>query len=148
MIKRKSLKVSCGQEWPDIVQEAKLKCLSFMDEDFYQAYLYRTINNLALNYLKKKERMSSVFADPNQDLMDNLDEQRYEIDFGAVYDVSKFMRLYWDQEDRDVIYGFFTRNSTLHDCADALGMTPTTMQRWLSNVKKMFKEELGAYATS
>ncbi len=148
MIKRGSLKISCGQEWPDIVQEAKLKCLSFMHEDFYQAYLYRTINNLALNYLKKKERMSSVFIDPNQDLMDNLDEQRYEIDFGAVYDVSKFMRLHWDQEDRDVIYGFFTRNSTLRDCADVLGMTPTTMQRWLSNVKKMFKEELGAYATS
>ena len=146
MIKRKSLKLSCGQEWPDIVQEAKLKCLSFMDEDFYQAYLFRTINNLALNYLKKKERMSSVFSDPNSDLMENLDEMRYEIDFGAVHDVSKFMKLHWDQEDRDVIYQFFVGKATLFECAAVLGMTPTTVQRWLSNVKKMFKEELGEYA--
>ena len=148
MIKRKSLKLSCGQEWPDIVQEAKLKCLSFMDEDFYQAYLFRTINNLALNYLRKKEMMSSIFVDPNQNKMENLDEMRYEIDFGAVYDVSKLMRKNWDQEDRDIIYQFFVGKATLFECAAALEITPTTMQRWLSNVKKMFKEELGAYATS
>ena len=148
MIKRKSLKISCGQEWPDIVQEAKLKCLLFMDEDFYQAYLFRTINNLALNYLKKKERMSSVFADPNQDMMDNLDEMRYEIDFGAVHDVGKFMRAFWNQKERDAIYGFFTGKATVRDCSEELGLTVTTAQRWLSHVKNAFKEELGEYAVS
>ena len=148
MIKRKSLKISCGEEWPDIIQEAKLKCFLFMDKDFYQAYLCRTINNLALNYLKKKERMSSVFSDPSQDLMDNLDEQRYEIDFGAVYDVSKFMRKNWNQEERDMIYGFFIGKATVRDCSEELGMTVTTAQRWLSNVKRAFKQELGEYAVS
>ena len=148
MIKRRSLKISCGQEWPDIVQEAKLKCLSFMEEDFYQAYLYRTINNLALNFLKKREQMSSVFADPNQNKMENLDELLYEIDFGAVYDVSEFMRACWNQEERDAIYGFFTRNSTLLDCAEVLEMSPTTVQRWMQAVKGKFQEELGAYAVS
>ena len=148
MIKRKSLKISCGGEWPDIIQEAKLKCLSFMDKDFYQAYLCRTINNLALNYLKKKERMSSVFSDPSQDLMDTLDEQRYEIDFGAVHDVSEFMRAHWNQEERDTIYGFFIGKATVRDCSEELGMTVAAAQRWLSNVKSTFKQELGEYATS
>ena len=148
MIKRKSLKVSCGQEWPDIVQEAKLRCLSVLDKDFYQAYLFRTINNLALNYLKKKERMSSVFSDPNQDLMDNLDELHYAIDFGAKHDISKFMRSHWNQKERDAIFAFFTNKATVRDCSDTLDVTPTTAQRWLSKVKRLFKEELGEYATS
>ena len=146
-MKRRSLRLACGEEWEDLMQEARLKCLSIMSEPYYQAYLHQTINHLAMNYLRDKAMMPMVSSDTSPDVMEDLEGQSYETDFGAIHDINKFMRLHWNQEERDAIYASFTRQATVEDSAEALNMPTMTTHRWLKNVKKMFVEELGDYAT-
>jgi len=145
-MKRRSLRIACGEEWEDLLQEARLKCLSVMSEPYYQAYLYQTVSHLAMNYLRDKIKMPTVSSDTSPDIMEDLEGRWYETDFGAIYDVNKFMRLHWEQKERDVIYASFTHQATVEDCAEALDIPTMTAHRWLKNVKKMFVEELGAYA--
>ena len=146
-MRRKSLKIACGEEWQDIVQEAKLKCLGVQNEKFYQAYLFRSINNLAINHLKEKAKMPTVSFDTDREVTDQLAEQGYTTNFEAIHDVSEFMRVQWNQNERDAIYASFVRGATLHETADALGVSSTTAHRYLQWVKALFKRGLSDYAT-
>ena len=146
-MRRKSLKIACGEEWQDIVQEAKLKCLGVQNEKFYQAYLFRSVNNLAINHLKEKAKMPTVSFDTDREVTDQLVEQGYTTNFAAIHDVSEFMRRHWNQKERDAIYASFVCGATQLEIAEALGISPTTAVRWLQFVKTLFREGLSDYAT-
>jgi DNA-directed RNA polymerase specialized sigma24 family protein len=51
----------------------------------------------------------------------------------------------WTAKERDVIFMFFTSQIAVREAASILGRRRMTMQRWLVDVKKKFREELSAY---
>ena len=141
--KQRWLKKKVGAEWDDILQDARLRCLSQTAQPYYEAYLSRAITNAAINFLRHRTSVELVSITDREDKPFDP-EMYYEVNFETNYDVRRFMLSRWSAQERDVIYMFFTRQIPVRVASDMLGTSRSTAQRWLTDVKKQFQERMAA----
>ena len=141
------LKKKVGDEWPDIVQESRLRCIPQSEEPYYAVYLGRAVTNTAINFLRRRSRIEMVSFNEREEMNYNTWENSYEIDFGIIHDLRKFMLARWDAQERDAIFMFFTKQITVREAARMLKRSRSAVDRWLRDVRNIFKTQLSDYVS-
>ena len=147
--RQNSLKESLGDDWEDIVQEAKMKCLQYQDNSEYNRILTRVIHNLALNALDARETEDGIKREERNELLvaaAGMSEGTYNPDFGAIADVQRILRKHWNGPERDAIFLYLTKQVSLRDLQGDLGKSTTDTHRFMVDSLALLKAELRDYA--
>jgi len=147
--KFRKLKRQVGDDWEDIVQEATINCMRYVGQPYYNKCLTKTIYNEAYTFLHKRRKDNVVSLDERDKdgpKTFNILEYSYLTDFGAIYDLNRFMISRWDEAERNIIFLFFTKQITVRYASGLLGKPLASTYRWLMNVKKTFHRGLSDYA--
>lgn len=140
------LRKRVGDDWQDIVQEARLRCMAQSAQPYYAVYLGRAVINTAINFLRHRSRVEMVSLNEREERSHNTWENSYEIDFGVIHDLREFMMPRWTAQERDVIFMFFTEQITIREAATMLKRSRSRVHVWLGKVKEIFREKLSEYA--
>ena len=140
--KQRWLKKKVGDEWEDIMQEARLRCLKQTSQPYYDAYFSRAVSNAAINFLKHRASVELVSITDREDKPIAVSELSYEVNFETNYDVRKFMMDHWSALERDVIFMFFIGEISIRRASEMLGRSRMDASRWLQAAKEKLRKGL------
>ncbi len=149
-LSQKRLRYRVGDDWEDVVQEAKMKCIKHEGKEYYDRYLTVAIKNEAIDVLKRRSIIEMVSLDEREEHGPktlNSEEHSYSTDYGAILDLNTFMRKRWNRVERDAIYLYFTKQVSIREAGRIAHKAKTRGfgLAWLKEVKETFRKELKGY---
>ncbi len=147
--RQNSLRKSLGDEWEDVIQDAKMRCLRYTYNPEYDRILKKVIHNTAVDFLKRRERRENILTEEQERVAiesQGMRELTYKPDFGAIADVQSALRKHWNKEESDAIYLYLTRQVSLPAIQKILKKSKTECFRIMFNALEVLKYELREYA--
>lgn len=133
-----------GDEYEDIVQEAKIKCIGYEGTDGYKPKLLKTIHNMGINELKRR------FAQKNEGFnMVSMEDCREIASHGAAderIDVRRALSRLFQPLEAQVMLDYLGGTITCREVSFILGVSLGKAHMILTIGIEKLQRELRAYA--
>ncbi len=148
--RQNDLRRSLGDDWEDVIQDAKMRCLRYTHNPEYDRILKKVVHNTAVDFLKRRERNENILTEEQERVLIESQggrELAYNPDFGAIADVQRVLRKHWNQEERDAIYLYITKQVSLQFIRQILKKSKTEVFRFMQSATEVLKSELRDYSS-